>query len=990
MSKAMVNMSTEQLTVDSSGKSGSGRKNMILMIVLVLVVVLAIIFVALYASSNKKNGNLKVEIGKLNNELKDMKKGGSNKTTMAPTTVPTTPGTEVYHNIRLPKYIRPIHYVVALEIDMQLEFVDGTTNIKTEVSKRSKYIMVHAMKFNNVKVVVKKFDTQEKYPLEKEHGDNGGFLYKQNLYFVIEAHDYFEVGNYSLEFKFDYKLRKDLAGFYLSTYNNTKGQIVKVAATQFEPVDARSAFPCFDEPAMKATFDISMKRDKSYLALSNMPVIRTEADGDEVTNYFQTTPIVSTYLIVFVICDFEKRMVVANTKVPTNMTYYAPAAQIDQIGYAMEVGSKILPHFEEFYNVSYPLEKADMITIPSMSFGAMEHWGLVTYRLRALLFDQQNSAISDKYYISSIVAHELAHQWFGNIVTMDWWSDLWLNEGFASYVEYIGMDKVHPEWNVTDFQVISDVSRAMRLDSLISSHPIYIEVVKPADISEIFDGISYSKGGSILRMLDNFLGAEVFKKGLNMYLKKYSYRNAKTADLWASLSEASKLAGDNYNVTDVMNSWIFQMNFPELRIKSLNNGQFKVDQVRFLRDKNPDYSKEKFNSSYGYKWHIPFKYTTLKLDDGAKSVEVINATTLTWMKYENITVDTGSTDYLIKGNAGQYGFYRVNYDDAGWANMIKVLKYNHKVLAPTDRAGLMGDVFALANAGRLKEYTIALDVFDYIDADTDYLPWKAASDGINFIPGTLTSTRPAQKKITKYILGKVSALYEKYGFEDNDDFLERYLQVLIVSLACNNGHTACLGNATKLFKDWMENDKPVPGDFRSLVYYYGIKNSGIEAWDTMFKKFQNNKIASEKTKLLYGLAAIQEPWALERYMQYALDESKIRSQDTSYVFSYVANSNPIGRTVAWNFLKLNWDTIYEKFKDSFFTFRRIVSGVTSGFTTQYELDQMRAFIAEKKPENGQRIIQQSEETIKSTIEWLDKYEEPIDQWLSIRLFAVAA
>eukprot|EP00111_Clytia_hemisphaerica_P020501 TCONS_00060406-protein len=257
-----------------------------------------------------------------------------------------------------------------------------------------------------------------------------------------------------------------------------------------------------------------------------------------------------------------------------------------------------------------------------------------------------------------------------------------------------------------------------------------------------------------------------------------------------------------------MNSWIFQMNFPELRIKSLNNGQFKVDQVRFLRDKNPDYSKEKFNSSYGYKWHIPFKYTTLKLDDGAKSVEVINATTLTWMKYENITVDTGSTDYLIKGNAGQYGFYRVNYDDAGWANMIKVLKYNHKVLAPTDRAGLMGDVFALANAGRLKEYTIALDVFDYIDADTDYLPWKAASDGINFIPGTLTSTRPAQKKITKYILGKVSALYEKYGFEDNDDFLERYLQVLIVSLACNNGHTACLGNATKLFKDWMENDKP--------------------------------------------------------------------------------------------------------------------------------------------------------------------------------------
>ncbi|XP_066914385.1 glutamyl aminopeptidase-like [Clytia hemisphaerica] len=984
MTKTTVHMLTEDVEL-KPGNVKPDRKNVFFLTILAVALLLVFLFIGLYISSNNKIDDLELKNEEL---LKRLKKGGSNKTTMAPTTVPKTPGTEVYHNIRLPEYIRPIHYEIDLEINMEKDIVDGTTKIKTEVSKRTKYIMVHAMKFNNIDVIVKRFDSQLTYPLEQKHGSNGGFLYKPNLYFVIEAQDYFEIGTYSLEFKFDYNLRKDLAGFYSSTYENEKRETRKVAATQFAPVDARSAFPCFDEPAMKATFDISMKRDKSYLALSNMPVIRTKADGDEVTNYFKTTPIVSTYLIVFVICDFESKMVVANTTVPTNMTYYAPSSQIDQIDYAMDVGSKVLPHLESYYNVSYPLPKADMIAIPSLSYRAMEHWGLITYRAIALLYDEHNSASSDKFLVSRIVAHELAHQWFGNIVTMDWWSDLWLNEGFASYIQFIGMDKVHPDWKALDFQLTRDVANAMSLDSLISSHPIYIEVERPEDIDQIFDAISYAKGGSILRMLDNFLGEEVFKKGLNIYLRRFSYKNAKSSDLWKALSEASKLAGDNYNVTDVMNSWIFQMNFPELRIKSLNNGEFKVDQVRFLRDQNPDYSKEKFNSSYGYKWNIPFKYTTLKLDDTAKSVELIRNSTLAWMKYENINVDTGSTDYLIKGNAGQYGFYRVNYDDAGWANMIKILKYNHKILDVKDRAGLISDVFALANAGRLKEYTIALDVFDYIDADTDYLPWKAASDGINFIPGTLTSTRPAQKKITKYILRKVSALYEKYGFEDNDNFLERYLQVEIVNLACNNGHIGCLGNSTKLFKDWMEKDTPVPGDFRNLVYYYGIKNSGIEAWDEMFEKFLNNKIASEKTKLLYGLSAIQEPWALERYLDYAISGRQIRPQDASYVFDYVANHNPIGRPVAWNFLKQNWDKIYEMFKDTFFG--RIVGSVTSGFTTNYELDKMREFIAEKKPKNGQRIIQQSEETIKSTIEWLSKYEEPIDQWLSTKVPAAAA
>lgn len=985
MMSASVNLSTEQLTV-SHTKGGSSKKFTILFLLLALALVLAIIFLALYVSSNKKNDELTVKVGKLELEV-EKNQHKENATTVPPKTVPTTKATTTpsgkmpFHNIRLPKTIKPSHYHLKLKVNMKTSEVEGSCDIVTTVEKATKYIMVHAYKFQNISVAVSKNGTNGKVELKTS---TGGFLYDLNQYFVIEAVDIFEQGVYVLKFKYNYILRKDLAGFYQSTYKTKNDEIRKVAATQFEPVDARSALPCFDEPAMKAKFDVQITHSRDYIALSNMPIVDTKYLPDNMmTDTFDTSPIMSTYLLAFVVCDFANKTITTDSSNKVKMTYFAPEEQIGQIDHAMTVGSKILPHFEEYYGVKYPLPKADMIAIPDFAAGAMENWGLITYRARALLYDDVASGVSNKLYVASVVSHELAHQWFGNIVTMDWWSDLWLNEGFASYVEYIGMDKVHPEWKIIDFQVISDVARALNLDSLISSHPIYIEVEKPSDIDEIFDAISYSKGGSILRMLDNFLGNETFVKGLNGYLNKFSYSNAKTADLWASLSNASKIHGDDVNVTDVMNSWIFQMGFPEVNIIDTGNGSFKFQQTRFLRDKNPDFSKEKFNSSYGYKWYIPFKYTTLKLNDKAKTVEVVNSTILKKMKYNNVSVQHNA-DIFIKGNAGQYGFFRVNYDTTGWTNIKKALKYNHRVFDVKDRAGILGDAFALANAGRI-EYKIALDLFDYINLDTDYLPWKAASDAIGFIPSVLTSTRPAQKKLSKYILQKVTPLFEKYQFKDTKDFLERYLQVLVVSLACGNGHIGCRNNATKLFKDWKEKGTPVPGDFRSMVYYYGIADSGIEAWDWMFKKFEINKIASEKTKLLYGLSAIKEPWALERYLFYALDETKVKAQDTSYVFNYVANYNSIGRTVAWNFLKENWDDIYTQFKDSFFTLRRIFSGVTAGFTTQYELDKMKEFIKEKSPENGVRIIQQSEEKIKANIEWLNGNEKSIDDWLTTKM-----
>jgi len=358
---------------------------------------------------------------------------------------------------------------------------------------------------------------------------------------------------------------------------------------------------------------------------------------------------------------------------------------------------------------------------------------------------------------------------------------------------------------------------------------------------------------------------------------------------------------------------------------------------------------------------------------------------MTWLNMTDGSIPKPtSTNVIVKGNAGQYGFYRVNYEVNTWQKFRDVLKKNHKIFDVKDRAGLLSDAFALANSGRLG-FDIAFEIFDYIGSEVDYIPWKAASSAIGGIPSLLPKTSAARKKLQKYQLSKVSKLFDKYQLKKQDDHLARYLQVLIAGKACGNGHQGCLSNATDLFQKWKADpeNNPVPGDFRNLVYYYGVANGGVEEWDFVFKRYQDNKIASEKSKLLYALAGTKEAWLIDRYLNYALNESIIKSQDVSTVFSYVSNYNGNGRYQAWAFLKENWHIVEERYVESFFTMRRLFESVTGGFTTQYELDMMKLFVKTKIKNQGsaKSIIKQVEESIKSNIEWIRRNEKPISDWI---------
>ena len=393
----------------------------------------------------------------------------------------------------------------------------------------------------------------------------------------------------TLEIAFEGVINNDMAGFYRSKYKPTVPAAASVPrddefhymlSTQFEACDARRAFPCFDEPRLKATFDFDIEIPDDQVALSNMPVKSASKAGEGLQKVvFERTPVMSTYLLAWAVGDFE--YVEAHTERRYNgkqlpVRVYTTRGLKEQGRWALEHAPKTIDLFSESFGIDYPLPKSDLLAVHEFTHGAMENWGLVTYRTTAVLFDEKTSDAQYKVRIAYVVAHELAHQWFGNLVTMDWWDELWLNESFATWAGWYAVNQFHPDWNVWAKFVNEGMEQAFTLDSIRASHPIHVPVKDALDVNQIFDAISYLKGCSTLRMLANHLGEKRFLDGVSRYLKKHAYSNAKTEALWAGLAEAS-----GADVNALMSTWVQKIGFPMLTVAE-EPGQISVKQSRFL------------------------------------------------------------------------------------------------------------------------------------------------------------------------------------------------------------------------------------------------------------------------------------------------------------------------------------------------------------------------------------------------------------------------
>lgn len=732
---------------------------------------------------------------------------------------------------------------------------------------------------------------------------------------------------------------------------------------------------------MKATFAIRLVHDENHVALSNMPMLENTSmiiDGVKWYNVsFETTHKMSTYLLAFIVCDFDNVEEISNG---TMIRIWARKAAIaeGQGTYALNVTGPILTFFESYYKVPYPLPKSDQIALPDFNAGAMENWGLITYRETALLYDPLLSSNSNKERVVTVVAHELAHQWFGNLVTLKWWNDLWLNEGFASYVEYLGANYAEPLWNVTLLTVLNDVYRVMAVDALASSHPLSSkeeEINTPAQINELFDAISYSKGGAVLRMLSDFLTEEVFVSGLKEYLTYYSYGNTVYSNLFDELQKAAKGKVElPKTVNEIMNRWTLQMGFPVITIDTRTGS---IKQQHFLLDPNSNVTRP---SEFKYVWIVPIQWM--------KSGSNVNLTWLLEKKDTMPEMQSTGTDWVLV-NIDVVGYYRVNYDDGNWQKLLKQLETDHKVIPVLNRAQIIDDSFNLARAEH-RNTTAALDTTRYLREERDYIPWEAALNNLAYLRVMLDRS-DVFGYMQKYMLQQVTPLYQHFeGITQNwtkpsEGHMDQYNEINAMSVACSYGLKECQTTAEEFFRDWMSSgNNMIPLNLKSAVYCNAIASGGEKEWDFAWDKFQNATIATESEKLRLALACTKQPWLLNRYLLYSLDPNKIRKQDATSTISAIAQ-NVVGQSLTWDFIRANWKTIFQQYGGGSFSFSNLINSVTERFSTEFELQQLEQFKKDNEHigfGSGTRAIEQALERTKANIKWVKANKDSVSRWFS--------
>ncbi|XP_025830686.1 puromycin-sensitive aminopeptidase-like protein isoform X1 [Agrilus planipennis] len=504
---------------------------------------------------------------------------------------------------RLPRSIQPLHY--RLQIIPFLEEGNFTTNgavqINVNVTESTNKIElnINDIEINQHSVAVKRVSDDKSVKVSDQKYDN-----ESQKYIISLAESLKEGDQYQIAITYNGKLNDYMQGFYRSSYIDSNTKDVRwIASTQFSPTDARRAFPCFDEPSFKAKYTVSIARPSNMTSLSNMPKRESVVVVDRkdwIWDHFKETPQMSSYLVAFVVSDLQPFRFNSSEKL---FTIWSRRDALEQTRLAMDIGPRILSYFERYFGIDYPLPKIDMVAVPDFGFNAMENWGLITFREAVLLFDEKISTVEDKRAVATVLAHELAHQWFGNLVTPKWWDDLWLKEGFASYLLYYGVNFVFPDWNILTEFIMTEVHKAFAIDSLKSTHPLTFTVHSTDEIRQMFDPISYSKGASIIRMINNFLGERTFKAGLIKYLHTFTYSNARRDDLWDVLTQQAHEDGnlhDDLSIKEIMDSWTVQSGFPV--VTAVRNGKrVDVSQKRFTFDKS--FAEDTL-------WWVPLSYTT--------------------------------------------------------------------------------------------------------------------------------------------------------------------------------------------------------------------------------------------------------------------------------------------------------------------------------------------------------------------------------------------
>ncbi|XP_028157781.1 leucyl-cystinyl aminopeptidase-like isoform X3 [Ostrinia furnacalis] len=783
--------------------------------------------------------------------------------------------------------------------------------------------------------------------------------------------------DYTLELPFSGQISNSLTGFYKSTYKNAKNETKKLGVTQFEPTSARAAFPCFDEPAFKAMFEISIAHPENISVLSNMKVSTEENIANEPGwkwTHFDRSVNMSTYLVAYVLSDFKslETTYLSKDNVTKPIRIWTRPELIEKANYALNITPKLLSYYEEVFGVPYALEKLDLIAIPDFSSGAMENWGLITFRETTLLFDEAESVPRDKQNVAIDIAHELAHQWFGNLVTMRWWTDLWLNEGFATYIEYLGVDHIEPEWNMFE-SFGRDKMDLLRSDALKNTSPVSRKVIDASEISQKFDEISYSKGANLIRMLNHTISEELFHKGLVIYLNDWKYTNAEENDLWQAMEKATRTDPTlkDLSVVNFMNTWTRQAGYPVVKVnRNYEKGLIEIEQKLFTSALDP------YQKMLDQLWHIPISYTGM---DTPK--DQWNTKPRTWLKnrFQVVSVPVNSTEALYV-NVDAIGYYRVNYDKKNWELLSAALK-SGKVQSPITKAQLIDDAFNLAKASQLN-YSYALGLTTCVmNGEDSKIVWDLLLNNMGFLKFNLKATagfvyfQDYMRIILKKQLEKLN-----YGLNKPRDDNEALLIENLLMWECFVESPRCLNWARTEFDKWMSNPavNPIPSYLRSLVYSVALKYGSRREFDFLWGVFQSSADPTVKSLAINSLPSTREEGLITMLLEKSITE--IPKQYAIAVWSFDATA---ATAIAQDFLINNFQRVYDKFTQmDAFMFPAVLSGAFGFISHTDELNKLKAFATHHKQQlmPMSQTLQKLLDTAKLRINWIDKYAPSINQW----------
>ncbi|RUP43712.1 hypothetical protein BC936DRAFT_136832 [Jimgerdemannia flammicorona] len=663
---------------------------------------------------------------------------------------------------------------------------------------------------------------------------------------------------------------------------------------------------------------------------------------------------------------------------PVQVRVYTLPGAVEQGRYALGVCTQALEYFAKVFGIPYPLPKMDLVAIPDFEAGAMENWGLVTYRTIALLFDEKYSSIAFKKQVTYTVCHELAHQWFGNLVTMEWWDHLWLNEGFATWVGWLAADNLNPDWDVWTAFVDGDMPRALVLDSLRSSHPIEVAVCDPSEINQIFDAISYHKGASVIRMLSSWLGVDVFLAGVRRYLHRHKYGNASTGDLWNALGEEAGI-----DVGGFMQLWTKEIGYPVLNIATSDSGEVHISQSRYLSTGDLESHEDEVN------WWVPLSVMT----HNSSAVEPLTLTN----KSQSFNLPA---DGLFKLNAGQTGVYRVNYPRETLLRLGEECKKGKNGLFKntSDRVGLVADAGSLSVSGEQKtsaflELVIQFEnedqYFHYLNRTTSSV-WSQISGHLSSIisawyeqPGHVLS---AFKALRRHLF---SPLAHKLGWEfpASEEYLTAMLRIVVIPNAGYGADKRIVAEAQDRFWRFVRDSDAtaVHPNLRGIVYGIVLQHAKDEAeetgvWEAILRVFKDTSLPTDQRYIaLSKLGDTKSQALVERLLGMTLDSEQIRQQDVIYAFRSLG-SNMHARTYLWSFFSRNFDFFHERFVNSMKLFDILIKSSIDGFSDDARINEVEAFFVGKDTKEYDRSLRQAIEAARVNAKWVARDRADVEAW----------